>query len=74
MSTQDHGTRTRHPADVVGENVATGERIIVQIGKMSKTIPDLPIVREGEAIADIFTSPDFDRAKDLLIFWEKGVF
>jgi hypothetical protein len=57
--------------DVVGTHPLTGQRALVQIGKLSKRIKGLPIAREGEALRDIARSPSF-RASDILIFVEKG--
>jgi RHS repeat-associated protein len=57
--------------DIVARNPRTGETVLVQIGKMTKS--GVPIIRERRALDDIIFSPTIKKFVDAVImFVEKG--
>ena len=58
-------------ADVVASNPQTGESLIINIGKMTKS--RIPIMRERRALDDIIFSPTIQQyPNSRILFIEKG--
>ncbi|UFP94202.1 RHS repeat-associated core domain-containing protein [Gloeobacter morelensis] len=64
------GTRNRF-VDIIGTNPATGESLLIQIGKVTKR--GVPVIRERRALDDIIFSPTIrEFPSSRIIFVEKG--
>ncbi|WP_218080317.1 hypothetical protein [Anthocerotibacter panamensis] len=64
------GLKTRF-ADFVAQNTKTGQTLIIQIGKLTKS--GIPVIRERRALDDIIFSPTLlDFKNSTIIFVEKG--
>lgn len=64
------GSKNRF-ADVVASNPETGQSLIINIGKSTKS--GIPIMRERQALDDIIFSPTIQQFPDSLLFFiEKG--